>query len=279
MDIEALRSLIAFVDTGSLTRAAKQMHRTQSALSMQMKKLEQELGKTLFVKEGRNLSLSKDGQALARYAHQLISLHDEAFSVLSASGAATRIRFACPDDYAQLILPKLVPLLHHTFPNLALEIACLPSNLIRNKLDEGALDLAVVTRSSNREEGFLVYQDEGIWVHNNTHLLTQPTLPLVTFQSDCRFYQAAIEGLLKIQRPYHLMASCLSLAAMKSLVENGLAVAAMARTSAIGLSEATDFNLPPLPKVQIALLPSNKEQSVISHALAQKLSVELALLL
>ena len=194
MDIEALRSLLAFVETGSLTRAAKQMHRTQSALSMQMKKLELELGKSLFVKDGRNLSLSKDGQALARYAHQLISLHDEAFSVLKSSGAATRIRFACPDDYAQLILPKLVPLLHQRFPNLALEIACLPSNQIRNKLDEGAIDLAIVTRSSTSEEGFLVYQDDGIWVHNNKNLLSADVLPLVSFQSDCRFYQAAIEG-------------------------------------------------------------------------------------
>ena len=96
MDIDALRSFIAFVDTGSFTRAAKQTFRTQSAISMQMKKLEEETGHSLFIKEGRNLSLTDQGQELVSYARRLIALHDEAIGHFSLTQAQKTIKNRMP---------------------------------------------------------------------------------------------------------------------------------------------------------------------------------------
>ncbi|WP_259399675.1 LysR family transcriptional regulator [Pseudoalteromonas sp. SG43-6] len=91
MDLDALRTFCAFVETGSFTRAAQQVCRTQSAVSMQMKKLEQELGNPLFIKQGRQLVLSSSGVHLASYAKQLLALHDEAYKQLKTGGGQTRV--------------------------------------------------------------------------------------------------------------------------------------------------------------------------------------------
>lgn len=266
MEIDALKSLLAFVETGSITRAAKQVNRTQSAVSMQMKKLEQDLGKTLFEKNGRNLILSKEGHQLVGYAKQLITHYDSTLNAIKSHNTKLRIRLGCPDDYANSILPKVVRNMHSLWTDLDLQIRCLPSNVIREQLDSGELDVGIATRSFDSEEGLLIAKDRGVWVCNgDTQLAKQTPLPLVTFQQDCRFHHAAIEGLHKQARQFKLIAMSGSVAAMHGLVKEGLAIGAMASLSKGDLVELYNEQLPDLPQISIVLICNAHANSFISQ--------------
>lgn len=98
MDIDLLRAYLAVVDTGSLTRAARYVHRTQAAVSMQMKRLEEQVGASLFRKDGRTLALTEDGKLLVSYARRLLALHDEALARMRTTESTPVLRLGCPDD-------------------------------------------------------------------------------------------------------------------------------------------------------------------------------------
>ncbi|MFU2508290.1 LysR family transcriptional regulator [Pseudoalteromonas sp. ASV78] len=271
MDLDALRTFCAFVETGSFTRAAQQVCRTQSAVSMQMKKLEQELGNPLFIKQGRQLVLSTSGVHLASYAKQLLALHDEAYKQLKTGGGQTRVRLACPDDYAGSVLPKVVALLHQHLPRLDLQINCAPTAQLKAQLDQGLLDLVIATRSPSSEEGYFLQTSKGVWV-KSPEFNYQPdmTLPMAIFQRDCKFHQAAVEGLLKAERQFNIIACCGSVSALTALVKANLAVGVMAEVSNIsGLDIIADSTLPALPMIDIVLLHASHTHSPIKRELVK----------
>ncbi|KJG03142.1 LysR family transcriptional regulator [Photobacterium angustum] len=266
MDIDALRSFLAFVETGSFTRVAKQSFRTQSAISMQMKKLEDELNTQLFTKDGRMLVLTEDGQRLATHATQIIATHDEALLELKNKLPQQTIHLGCPDDYAESILPYIVALLREEHPHISLQITCAPSVHLKGLLDSNRLDLAIVTRSPTSQEGYFLQTDKGIWVGSPHHdIVNQQPLPIVLFQRDCKFHGAAIEGLIKRNRHYQLVSCCSSATANKGLVRQGLAISAMAKCSMPNdLIELTAPHLPSLPVVDIVLSLPSKPHLLLS---------------
>lgn len=266
MDIDALRSFLAFVETGSFTRAAKQSFRSQSAISMQMKKLEDELNTQLFTKDGRMLVLTEDGQRLATHATQIIATHDEALLKLKNKLPQQTIHLGCPDDYAESILPYIVALLREEHPHISLQITCAPSVHLKGLLDSNRLDLAIVTRSPTSQEGYFIQTDKGIWVGSPHHdIVNQQPLPIVLFQRDCKFHGAAIEGLIKRNRHYQLVSCCSSATANKGLVKQGLAISAMAKCSMPNdLIELTAPHLPSLPVVDIVLSLPSKPHLLLS---------------
>jgi DNA-binding transcriptional LysR family regulator len=265
MDMDALRSFLAFVETGSFTRAAKQVHRTQSAISMQMKKLEQDLSKQLFEKQGRMLNLSYDGQVFARYAKQLVQLHDDTLAHMKSAKPSTLIRLGCPDDYAESVLPRLIKLLHRDCSNLDLQVTCAPSNRIRLMIDSGHLDLGIVTRSPESEEGYFLEPTQGVWAYNpNFDAHKQQPLPIAIFQRDCRLHQAATEGLHKQNRAFKIISCAGSAVAQRGVVRIGMAIGAMANLSLGDLHPLYDDDLPQLPVIDIVLVRANSLHNPIS---------------
>lgn len=286
MDIDALRSFIAFVDTGSFTRAAKQTFRTQSAISMQMKKLEEETGHALFMKEGRNLGLTEQGQHLVSYARRLVSLHDEALGHFSAHLQHPPLTIGCPDDYAESILPSIVALVRETLPHQSIRIVCDCSTQLRLMLDQGKIDVAILTRAPDAEEGYLLKHDSGVWVKGDNSqaddkistqidslIENQTPLSLVLYEPDCKFHSTAIDGLEKQGRAYRLMCSSSSATAIKSLLRKGQGISAMARSSvSYGLTIIEDSNLPALPSVDIVLAVAPIPHPMFASHLAADIS-------
>lgn len=273
MDIDALRTLLAFVETGSFTRAAQQVCRTQSAVSMQMKKLESDIGSSIFVKEGRQLILSNAGMQLAGYAKQIVNLHDDAFKQLKTSAGLTVVRIGCPDDYVNAVLPQIAASLHQWVEHLDLQISCASTMELKKRLDNGELDLIVATRSPSSEEGYLLQSSKGVWVKSvGFNVQEHPTLPIAIFMRDCKFHQAAVEGLLKINREFKIIGCCGSLSALQSLVQSGLAIGAIAEVSkASSLEVIEDKALPDLPVIDIVLLHLNHGHNPINQKILMKL--------
>ncbi len=254
MDIDALRSFLAFIETGSFTRAAKQINRTQSAFSAQMRKLEDELNVSLFEKEGRNLVLSEAGLSLRSHAEQLVSLHNQAIKQVKRYEDKRPLRLGCPEDYNDNILPTVIEILQQTEPTCSIQVFSEPSVNLREKLDNGLLDAAIVTRSPGSEEGYWLANDKGVWIrHPEAEFDTTKPLPLALFQTDCKYHSAAVDGLTKRNIPYQLLACCNTASAQRAIVRSGLAIGAMGKISVTKDLEILD-NLPPLPIVDIVLL-------------------------
>ncbi|MEZ9230682.1 LysR family transcriptional regulator [Vibrio amylolyticus] len=254
MDIDALKSFLAFSDTGSFTRAAKQINRTQSAFSAQMKKLEDELNVRLFEKEGRNLVLSEAGLALRAHAEALVTLHTKTLKQVKRYEDKRPLRLGCPEDYNDSLLPDVIQLLKDSEPTCSIQVFSQPSPTLREWLDEGKLDAAIVTRSPASEEGYWLAKDQGVWIAQPDYTIdeNQP-IPLALFQTDCNYHTAAVDGLIKQGTPYQLLACCNTASAQRAIVRKGLAIGAMGKISVSDdLKILTD--MPPLPSVDIVLI-------------------------
>ncbi len=274
MDIDLLRTYVAIVDTGSFTRAARQTFRTQSAVSMQMKRLEAQVNRTLFRKEGRSLELTDDGKRLVHHARRLLAVHDEAMASMQPDAPAFRLRLGCPDDYAASLLPRLIVLIRENFPNVILSVQCASSNKLRQWMDAGEIDLALLTRTPDSDEGYLLLQDEGVWaMHKDRQLAGNECLPLTLYEADCKFHSAALDGLDKLQRPYELLMTSSNASAILALVRMAGAVTAVATST---LTEdmviiGKEQQLPALPRVEIALVIAGQPHPMVTPALVKTL--------
>lgn len=279
MDIDLLRAYIAVVDTGSLTRAARQVHRTQAALSMQMKRLEEQTGTALFYREGRGLELTNDGKQLVSYARRLLALHDEALSQLRTHAVVPPLRLGSPDDYAQSLLPVLVQEIHSHHPNLQLQLVCAPTIRLRTMMDEGELDMAILTRSVNSEEGHVLMHDKGIWIqHPEFDWSEHPALPLALYEADCKFHSSALDGLNKAHRPYQIKALSANAGALMALVRQKKAVTAAATASLPNdlMEVPASYELPTLPSIDIVLVCALQGHPWVSAAWSTELAKSLS---
>ena len=267
MNIEALRCFVAVVETGSYTQAAEQVHRSQSAISQKMQKLCEQTGKALFIKSGRRLELTEDGKFLLGYARHIISLHDDVLRQLRDSKQITRpLQLGCPDDYAQVILPKVLAHIQTCVPNLPIHVHCHNSIRLREMLSAGTLDTAIVSRSSARTAGQFLQQDKGVWAFNGDkitlkrHYKSRCSVPLILFDESCHFHHAAIQGLSQINIASQMICSANSVGAIASLVLAGQGITVVASSSLGQMHILTDDNnplpfvLPVLPEVIIEMV-------------------------
>jgi DNA-binding transcriptional LysR family regulator len=127
IDVDQLRTFIAIVETGSFTKAAEVVHKTQSAVSMQMKRLEERLGKAIFARDGRASKLTEDGDRLLDYARRIIKLNVEALAAFDDAELAGRVRLGLPDDYADRYLPEIMARFSRAYPSVELTVTCEPS--------------------------------------------------------------------------------------------------------------------------------------------------------
>lgn len=276
MDIESLKSFLAFVETGSFTRAAKQINRTQSAFSAQMRKLEQELNVNLFEKEGRNLVLSEAGLALRSHAEKLVGIHSEAIHQVKRYQDKHPFRLGCPEDYNDKILPTVIHAIQQARPTCSIQIFSEPSVTLRDWLDDGKLDAAIVTRAPDSEEGYWLASDQGVWVTSKKHAIDhqQKTLPIALYQTDCKYHAAAIDGLTKRGTEYQLLACCNTSSALRAIIKQGLAVGAM---GAISTCEDLELihDMPPLPAVDIVLLTGANGHPLLDKSCIEQLTQNL----
>ncbi|WP_221796999.1 LysR family transcriptional regulator [Oceanobacter mangrovi] len=277
MDIDALRSFVAFIETGSFTQAAARVFRTQSAVSMQMKKLESDIGQALFQKQGRNVALTDQGRMLASYARRILVMHDEAMGQLASGAVVSPLRIGCPDDYVESILTSLLALIRQRLPDMGFQVHCDHSGELRRLLSAGSIDAAILTSAPDQEEGYLLHQDVGVWMHGGfPELLDAMRVPLILYEATCKFHSAAIDGMDKLGRPYDLVCATQSATTIKSLLKQGMGITAMARSSrSEGIFEFDlhkHQQLPVLPSVDIVLQLGTHTHSLFGHKTAAEVS-------
>src|SRR5437016_5390399 len=208
LDIDQLRTFIAIVETGSFTRAAEVVHKTQSAVSMQMKRLEERLDRPIFARDGRTSKLTEDGERLLDYARRIVRLNVEALAAFSEAELSGRVRLGVPDDYADRYLPEIMARFSRAYPGAELTVVCEPSVDLIERIDANDLDLAIITHVQGQRPAETLRVERALWVTSSRHPThQQERVPLALGRPTCNWRRVAIDRLETVGRPYRVLYS------------------------------------------------------------------------
>ena len=270
LDLDQLQSFCAIADCGSFTEAARRVNKTQSAVSMQIKRLEERLGQTLLTRDGRSVTLTLHGEALYSRARKMLRTNAEILDHFSDGDLAGSIRFGVPDDYAVRLLPVILSSFQRTHPRIAVDVSCMASEELLQGMRAGRYDLIVFTQGTNHEYGELFRTERMFWVasHGGQALNTDP-LPIAGGQHCC-WKDNAVEVLNRIGRDYRIAYTSSNAMAIASAVLTDLAVGFLPESALQpGMRViAEDSNLPRLRDAEIALMRASNAYGGIYDALA-----------
>ncbi len=272
LDNELLRTFVAIADAGGFTRAAEMVHRSQSAVSMQMKKLEEMVGRPLFEKVGRGMVLTPDGEVLLNYARRILRLHEEAVSTLQQPDMVGSVRIGIPDDYVAAFIPRIMARFAKAYPMVQVEVICNGSEHLTKSVKAGEIDLAIVTAVPGSMDGEILRRESTVWATSRHHSIHEADpLPLVLFQPGCIFRHWAMKALDKSGRPYRVAYSSPSITGIEAIVGSGLGVTVLVGSIVNEnmriLTTAEGF--PDLPESAITLLRSKVSASPAINCLAE----------
>jgi DNA-binding transcriptional LysR family regulator len=229
---ELLRTFVAISDTGNFSQAAELVHRTQSAVSMQVKRLEELVNKPLLKRDSRQTTLTADGLTLLNYARRILKLNEEAVSLLTRPELSGWVRIGLPDDYATRFLPEILAGFSRTHPRVQVEVTCDPSVQLRQRLKRKELDLAMTTSAvSDEENTVLLRREPTVWVTSEQHLQHEETpIPLALFPDDCYCRRWATDALEAVGVDYRVAYTSPSIMGLQAAVFAGLAVTAISQS-------------------------------------------------
>ncbi|WP_374530547.1 LysR substrate-binding domain-containing protein [Novosphingobium sp.] len=272
LDLDLLRCFVTIAETGSFTRAGERLGRTQSTISLQVKRLEEQLGRAVFLRTPRSLSLTPEGERLLGPARQILRLNDAAIAELFEPDMMGRVRIGVPEDFATAHLPAVLAAFAKAHPLVEFEVTCdLTLNLL-DRFHEGAFDLVLVKREpSARLEGVRVWREPLVWVaRDQLAVAGLETVPLVVSPEPCVYRKRAVDALDAVGRKWRVAYTSTSLAGSQSAVNAGLGITVLPREMVPPyLTPITnDPALPPLYDTEIALIEA-PGLSQTGHRLAQ----------
>ncbi|WP_122170178.1 LysR family transcriptional regulator [Burkholderia stabilis] len=280
LEIDLLRSFVVIAEMRALSRAAARVGRTQSALSQQMKRLEEVVDQPLFQRTGRGVVLTHPGERLLVHAQRILRLHDEAMADLCGTGLSGTIRFGCPDDYAEVFLPSLLRQFSSQHPQAIVEVVCGPTPRLLEQLDKRAVDLAMISLPDGSSDD-IIRREQLVWIgYPGLEPAHFDPLPLALSDRDTLDHIAACDALDRAGRDYRVAYASSSLAGLIALVRSGQAFAVMTQTavpSDLAIVNG-DPRLPPLPAVGITLRFDRKRPSHLTAAFAEHIRLTLPLL-
>jgi DNA-binding transcriptional LysR family regulator len=224
LDPDLLRAFVAVADYRSFTRAAKMLHRTQSAVSMQMKRLEERLGVALFVRTKSHVDLSAAGEALIGYARRILLLNQQAVDRLCEHKVEGLVRLGVMDDYGSLVLPPLLSNFASNYPGIHVEMETGLTAHMPQRLGE-AFDLVIAMHPVGEGGGEFLRREQAVWASSAVELVERvDPLPVALYPQGCLFRKWATEALDRHNRRWRLAFVSHSMAAVESIAAQGLAV-------------------------------------------------------
>ncbi|HEY9095714.1 MAG TPA: LysR family transcriptional regulator [Hydrogenophaga sp.] len=258
LQLDWVRAFVAVVDAGSLTAAAPLVHRSQSALSMQLKKLEEAVGRPVLSRGPRHLELTPTGAELLGHARRLLEVHAQAQAAMHGPALTGRVSMGVPDDYvATYMTPVLRSFaMHHA--RVEITLVCEQSTELVPKVSRGEIDLALISRDrANR--GTLLFREPLVWVGTQQHEAWRRTpLPVAAYEPGSAVRRHTLAALASHRRDHRVVYNSASLTGQLAAVESGLAVAVLTRCSVPpGMMQLQGrHGLPDLPSLEVAVLRS-----------------------
>lgn len=233
LDLEVLRTFVAIAETGSFTTAASVVFRTPSAVSMQIKKLEDVLGRSVFSRDARSVTLTADGEMLLGYARRMLAINREAVSKFIVPDISGVVRIGSPDDYGERVLPHVLKRFAQSHPSIAVDVVVDQSGNLRRRMDDRELDITLVTKSTkNPMPGAEVLLTEPVvWAgaKGGCAYLREP-LPVSIWEEGCAWRGSALEALGREGRNYRIAYMSAHTTGQRSAIMADLAVAPLPKS-------------------------------------------------
>lgn len=232
LDNDILRTFVAIAETGSFSGAAERVFRTPSAVSMQIKRLEEVVGASLFVRDSRSVRLTRSGETLLSYARRMLALSNEAMSRFRHPDMHGVVRLGATDDIGERILPTVLKRFAEAFPSVMVDVTIDNSNGLAQRLREQRLDLTLLNSGDlpgKEDEGELIMRERLVWVGAKcgTAYLKEP-LPVSMWEQSCCWRHEAVRTLAEAGRPYRVAYLSATTMVQRAAVLSDLAVAPIA---------------------------------------------------
>jgi DNA-binding transcriptional LysR family regulator len=275
LSMDALRAFVATADLGSVTAAADHLGRSQPAISLQLKKLEEHLGVEVFLRFNKQLSLSDAGAAIYEDTKTILALNDQLLNQFAKPELAGQIKLGIPSEFATTLLPKIIGRFAQSYPQVTLEVL---SDLSRNLLSEPQraqydLILGLHDKLSAKRKG-LIKSDRLVWVGKKDYLNDrQDKLPLVLAQDGCLYRKRALKALDKIKQPWRIIHTNPDLSGIQAAISEGLGITVLAQSTIPDGLEAIERygkseRLPDLGSIDISLVYERRAASQATSRLA-----------
>jgi DNA-binding transcriptional LysR family regulator len=244
-----LRSFVAIVDSGSMLGASEQVFVTQSALSLQIKRLEELLQQSLFIREGRRLSLTRAGDMMLDYARRVLDLHDEAIAAINTGRFAGPARVGMVQDFAETLLTGLLARFSELHPDAQIYARVAGTAELQSLLERRQLDIVLGFAAGGDPNAITTAPMS--W-YGDPDLARRTVIPLAVLEQPCRFREAAIRALDEAGRPYRITVETPNLTTLRSAVSAGLGLTCRTHLFLRGTAPI-DLPLPELPRVACIL--------------------------
>lgn len=263
LEFDLLRTFVVICETGSFRAASEIVARTQSAVSLQVKRLEEELGEILFDRDPQGIRPTTRGEQLLSHARQILQLHDEAVQALDRRRSDDRdLRLGIGADYGQTLLGRVLDVIRTDLPNVTLQVVCGASEDLGVQLREGRIEIAFLDEGEGIAQGPVVHRERCVWATGGEAHLRDP-VPLALVPQHCLYRRWATDRLDDVGKPYRIIATAHSIGALTAIVRSGHAVATLAESALTpgmrALEEADGF--PALPMIDVRVDRSRARDS------------------
>ena len=272
LDMSLLRTCLAVNQSGGFTQAAERLGLSQSTVSLQIKRLEEAVGKSVFVRDRRGVALTTEGELLLDYAKRILDLNAEAFARISEGDVEGTVRLGTPEDFATQHLPAVLASFSRNHPKIALEVDCdLTLNLL-DRFGRGQYDLVLIKREPQGPLGGAeVWKEPLVWTaRDRAAVPPEAPIPLVVSPRPCVYRHRAVRALEQAGQGYRVVYTSPSLAGTQAAVRAGLGVSVLPRAMVPQdfIILADDDRFPNLRDTEIALFRAASQVSEAAQILA-----------
>lgn len=269
LDLDLLRSFVSVVDTGGFTRAGERVHRTQSTVSQQIRRLEETLGYPLLHRNGKSATPTEQGERLLSYSRRILALAQEAREAVARPASEGVVRLGLPEDFAAYRLTELLSDFARSRPGLRLDVRCGLSVQLDRALERGELDLALYKRDAGEKGGIASWPERLRWIASHEHPIDfdRNPLPLVASEQGCLYRNRMIHAVESAGRSWHIAYTSPNLPGIQAAVSAGLGVSILPDVAILAehrvLKPSEGF--PPISNTEIALVAAADASPATRH--------------
>ena len=272
-DLDLLKTLVAIAESGNFSTAADVVGRTPSAISMQVKKMEDLVGRPLFIRDNRSVRLTRPGEMLVEHGRRLLALNSEMVARFVAPDVTGEVRLGTPDDVAERFLPEMLRRFSGDYPGISLKVVIDHSERMIEMVEKGELDLTVVTTEAgvrNAEGAEVIYREPLVWAGLSGGVaIEQDPLPLSVWEPHCIWRKVGLAALDAAGRDYRIVFESSEASGQRAAILADLAIAQVPVSSLGGriVEIAPRYGLPELPPYSLGLLVRNEPNEPVTAAI------------
>jgi len=271
LDINLLRSFVAISRSQSIKVAAGVVGRTQSAVSMQMQRLEDVVGQPILHRNRYGVVLTTTGERLLAHAKRILDEHDQALADITGKGLHGQISVGCPEEYLSAFFPDLLRSYSDQYNHVEIEVVCAPTTELKILLKQNKIDVALISQSEDPLCEDIIRHEQFVWVANSqdSALLSKETIPLALSAPDTLEHRAACSAIATAGLAYRIAFASNSLAGLLAITRSGQAISIITQSAVPDDLYIIEDSLPTLPSIGINLTYASARPSLLANSFGE----------